>query len=147
MPISSFDSELQQLVDSMAVMMYSNDGVGLAGPQAGVSRRLVLIDPSSGEEANQLMALINPKVIWSSSEREVEQEGCLSLPRMVLQVPRSLAVDVEYHDVKGASHKMRCEGLRARIVQHELDHLDGVMMFDRVGDMTRRLALKGFAKR
>lgn len=144
--VSVFDSELNQLIDSMIDMMYTKAGVGLAAPQVGVLQRFVLIDPSGGDEANQLVALINPSVTWQSVEKETEAEGCLSMPGTILQVPRSVAVDVEYHDVKGHLQVMRCTGFKARIVQHEVDHLDGIMMFDRASNLARMLAKKSLGK-
>lgn len=144
--VNVFDSALSQLVDSMIDVMYTKSGVGLAAPQVGVLQRFVLIDPSGGDEANQLVALINPSVTWRSVENETEAEGCLSMPGTVLQVPRSVAVDVEYHDVKGQKQVMRCTGFKARIVQHEVDHLDGIMMFDRASSLARMLAKKSLGK-
>lgn len=145
-PITLFDEELTVLVNKMIDVMYRFDGVGIAAPQIGVPRRVVIIDPSGGEESNQLQVLINPSVTWGSSSTETDREGCLSLPGMVLQVKRSDVVDVVYSDINGVQHQMRCEGFKARVVQHEIDHLDGVLMFDRVGDLMRKLAMKNLGK-
>lgn len=142
--ITVFDGELRQLIDEMAAAMYQMGGVGLAAPQVNVSKRVLLIDPTGGEEANQLVAMINPVVFWTSSSMEVGTEGCLSLPGVRLQVPRSVAVNIEYHDVMGNVHRMSCtDAWKSRIVQHEIDHLNGVMMLDRVGPLARKLAMKG----
>lgn len=142
-PVAEFNDELRALVDGMAEIMYTEEGVGLAAPQVGVSKNVLLIDPSGGEEANGLVALINPRVTWRSPEQEVSQEGCLSLPGAILQVPRSIAVDVEYHDVMGNLQVRRFTEFEARIVQHEVDHLDGVLMIDKVGRLARTLVMKG----
>lgn len=144
--VSNFDDNLRVLVNSMIDMMYSKSGVGLAAPQVGVLQRLVIIDPTSGDVANQLVTLINPNITWRSVEKEIEPEGCLSMFGTVLQVPRSVAVDVEYNDVKGHKQLMRCTGFKSRIVQHEIDHLDGIMMFERVGNLARTLAKKSLSK-
>jgi len=144
--VGVFDAALNKLVDSMIDVMYTKAGVGLAAPQVGVLQRLVIIDPSAGDEANQLVTLINPSVTWRSVEKETEAEGCLSMPGTILQVPRSVAVDVEYHDVKGLRQVMRCNGFKARIVQHEVDHLDGIMMFERASNLARMLAKKSIGK-
>jgi peptide deformylase len=144
--VSVFDAVLDKLVDSMIDVMYTKAGVGLAAPQVGVLQRLVIIDPSGGDEANQLVALINPSVTWRSVEKETDAEGCLSMPGTILQVPRSVAVDVEYHDVKGLRQIMRCTGFKARIVQHEVDHLDGIMMFDRASNLARMIAKRSLGK-
>lgn len=145
--VETFDDDLRALVHTMTDIMYTHSGVGLAAPQVGVQRRLVIIDPSAGDEANQLTALINPRVTWRSIETERDAEGCLSMPGTVLQVSRSIAVDVEYYDVNGLLQTMRCTGFKARIVQHEIDHLDGIMMFERVGDLARMLAKKSLGNR
>lgn len=144
--IDVFDDELRRVIDSMIDTMYTSSGVGLAAPQVGVLRRLVIIDPSAGDEANQLVVLINPSVTWRSIETDVDAEGCLSMPGTVLQVPRFVAVDVDYNDVMGQKQVMRCTGFKARIVQHEIDHLDGVMMFERAGGLARMLAKKSMGK-
>ena len=140
--VTVFDADLRMLIDSMAEAMYVSNGVGLAAPQVGRSQRLLLIDPSGGEEANGLMALINPRVTWRSPEQEHGEEGCLSLPGVGLLVPRAAAIDIEYHDAMGKLQQMRCTGFKARVVQHEVDHLDGILMLDRVSHLERKLALK-----
>lgn len=143
--VTTFDAELRSLVDAMAEAMYSSEGVGLAAPQVSRSQRVLLIDPSGGEEANGLVVMINPRVTWRSPEQELGEEGCLSMPGVGLTVPRAISVDVEYHDVMGKPQKMPCTGFKARVVQHEVDHLDGVMMVDRLGKLGRKLA-KGLGK-
>jgi peptide deformylase len=144
--VTAFDAGLRDLVGSMAEAMYASHGVGLAAPQVRWKERILLIDPSGGEEANQLVALINPRVTWRSPETEAGEEGCLSLPGVQLLIPRAAAVDVEYHDPMGVAQKMRCVGFKARIVQHEVDHLDGIVMLDRIGFLARKLALKDLGK-
>ena len=144
--ISTFDRSLKDLVESMAERMYLSSGVGLAAPQVGVTRKVVLIDPSAGDEANQLTVMVNPRVTWQSEEVAPGDEGCLSLPGVVTRVFRALAVDVEYYDVEGVMQTVRCTGFKARIAQHEIDHLDGIMMIDRVGHLSRMQALKHIGK-
>jgi len=144
--ISTFDRSLKDLAESMTERMYLSNGVGLAAPQVGVTRKVVLIDPSAGDEANQLMVMVNPRVTWQSEEVAPGDEGCLSLPGVVTRVFRSLAVDVEYYDVEGVMQTVRCTDFKARIAQHEIDHLDGIMMIDRVGHLSRMQALKHIGK-
>lgn len=144
--VGSFDSDLHHLIDIMAETMYAMKWVGLAAPQVAVPQRVLLIDPSGGEEANQLTVMINPRVIWRSPEQHVDEEGCLSLPGVILHVPRSIATDIEYHDAMGNSRRSRFVGFVARIAQHEIDHLDDVLMIDRVGRLARKLAMKGLGK-
>jgi peptide deformylase len=141
--VTEFDVSLQRLIEQMVESMYVGGGVGLAAPQVNVNKRLLVIDSTGGEEANQLLALINPSITWRSRETDTRPESCLSMPGVVLQVPRAVVVDVEYHDVMGKQHKKRFTDFPARIVQHEIDHLDGLLMFERVGQFARRLAMKG----
>ena len=144
--VLSFDDELRSLVAQMVDTMYASNGIGIAAPQVGSNLRILLIDPSGGEVANQMIPMINPRVTWRSLQTEASDEGCLSMPGKVFSIVRSLAVEVEYHDVNGLSHKLQCTGLTARIVQHEVDHLDGIMMIDRVSAKVRKLALKSIGK-
>lgn len=145
-PTVKFDNDLRVLVERMAETMYTENGVGLASPQVGVSQRVLIMDPSGGEESNQLSVLINPEVTWRSPEVEMKAEGCLSMPGLKLQVVRPSVVDVKYFDLEGTQHQVRYGEWLARIVQHEIDHLDGIMMIDRVGAMQRRLVMKGQTK-
>ena len=144
--VSVFDAGLRSFVDNMVEAMYASGGVGLAAPQVGSSLRIAIIDPSGGEEANRLVTLINPRVTWRSSEEALGEEGCLSLPGVTLQVPRSLSVRVDYDDAAGSHHSMALDKQVARIAQHEIDHLDGIVMLDRVSSLTRRMALKDMRK-
>jgi peptide deformylase len=147
LPVEQFGADLQVLVDQMVETMYAGNGVGLAAPQVGVLKCIMLVDPSAGEATNELQVLVNPRVIWRSPEVEAGQEGCLSLPGVKLTVLRSLAVDVVYHDLASTLQHVRCTGLRARIMQHEADHLAGTLMLERVGKMARKLALKDLPKK
>lgn len=140
--VTIFNDELKQLISKMAEAMYASNGVGLAAPQVGVGRRLVLVDPSGGDNAGELLALINPVIVWRSAELEVAEEGCLSLPGVRLHVPRSVAVQVNYVDADGKEQRRLFKKMWARIAQHELDHLAGTLMVDKVGSLARRLALK-----
>jgi peptide deformylase len=141
--VTVFDDELRRLVGDMTQLMYTQQGVGLAAPQVDVNKRVLIIDPSGGEVATNLTVMINPCVIWRSPESEVGEEGCLSLPGVTLMVSRPKIVEIEYLDMTGnfLLHT-KYMGLSARIVQHEIDHLDGIMMTNRVSQFARRLALK-----
>jgi peptide deformylase len=145
--VTRFDEALRELSGAMAEVMYASNGVGLAAPQVRRKERIVLIDPSGGEEANQLTVMINPRVTWRSPELEVGVEGCLSVPGVTLQVPRSVAIDVEYLDVTGTQQLVRCTEFKARIVQHEVDHLEGIVMLDKIGLLARKLALKDLGRK
>lgn len=123
--IVDFDDRLKQLVEDMTDTMYYNNGVGLAAPQVGVLRRVVVIDVGDG-----LITLINPKIISSEGE-DLQNEGCLSVPGKTGEVKRPFKATVEAQDLKGKKFKMTGEGLLTRAFCHETDHLDGVLFVDR----------------
>lgn len=122
-PVEQVDDSIRQLVRDMAETMYAAPGVGLAAPQVNVHKRVVVIDVS--EEANQLRVLINPEIIWSSDDRQVFEEGCLSVPGIYDKVERAAEVRVKALDENGEPYEFHADGLLAVCVQHEIDHLDG----------------------
>jgi peptide deformylase len=142
--VERLDEELRALVADMFETMYAEEGVGLAAPQVGVGRRVVVIDPR--HEDIQPLALVNPTVVVTSAETDKAEEGCLSIPGIVDVVERSRAVEVTAVDPEGRPLRIAAEGLLARILLHEVDHLDGVLFVDRVSPMKRRLLLKKWAK-
>lgn len=144
--VTTFGPSLKALADDMAEVMYASSGVGLAAPQVSLSQRFVLVDPSGGESANALVAMANPQITWFSPEHEVAEEGCLSLPGIWLPIPRPVACDVEYLDTDGVARKLKCTGWQARIVQHEVEHLLGITMLQKVGPMARQMALKNLTR-
>ena len=143
--VTMFGLELRSLADNMAEVMYSSRGVGLAAPQIGLSQRFILIDPSAGDSNNELIALANPKITWESDQIDVVEEGCLSLPGVRLSIARPVACDVEYIDLDGKIKSMKCSGLKARILQHEIEHLLGITMLKKVGSLARRMSLKNLS--
>lgn len=134
--VESFDDDLRRLVERMTVLMHEAQGVGLAATQVGVLRR-VFVFVDDGEDR----VLVNPILTTRSSEVEIDEEGCLSLREVLVPVERSNAVTIEGLDEKGEPVKLDLELPSARIVQHELDHLDGVLIIDRTDDESRRAAL------
>lgn len=122
-PVEQVDDSIRQLVRDMAETMYAAPGVGLAAPQVNVHKRIVVIDVS--EQANDLKVLINPEIIWRSDEREVYEEGCLSVPGIYDKVERAAEVRVKALNENGESYEFDADGLLAVCVQHEIDHLDG----------------------
>ncbi|NMA92572.1 MAG: peptide deformylase [Firmicutes bacterium] len=125
-PVKKINGPVLNLLQDMTETMYHAPGVGLAAPQIGISRRLVVIDP--GEE--QLLQLINPCILEKKGEI-IDLEGCLSLPGLTGEVPRAEWVAVEYLDPRGKKVRLQAEGLMARILQHEIDHLEGVLFIDK----------------
>ena len=138
-PIEDFGPELAAEVERMVAIMHDALGVGLAATQLGVMRRLLVFQ--AGPDATPT-ALVNPRIEWSSEEVETAEEGCLSLPGVVVDVERPLHVRVTARDAAGEPLEVEASGLEARVVQHEVDHLDGVLMLDRAPTDQRRGALR-----
>lgn len=135
-PYESVGPEVAALVEDMFDTMYAYEGLGLAAPQIGVSRRMFVLGDPEGNE----MCLVNPVIVESEGEEEGE-EGCLSLPRVYTNVVRASRVRVQALDERGKQLDFRAEGLLARIIQHELDHLNGLIFLDRVDVLTRQAKL------
>ena len=134
--VESFDEDLERLVERMTALMHEASGVGLAGTQVGVLRRLfVFVD--EGEDR----VLVNPTITKRSKDTEVEDEGCLSLRDVLVPVERATSVTIEGFDAKGEPVTLELELSSSRVVQHEVDHLDGVLIIDRTDDESRRAAL------
>lgn len=136
-PVNKITPEIKALIKKMAKIMYENKGVGLATTQIGVIDRLAVIDPG-----NDFKVLINPEIIWKNKKKIVEEEGCLSLPSVTVKVPRWEKVKVRYQDENGKTVELLAEGLLARIIQHELDHLDGCLIIDRATEEERKKAME-----
>jgi len=133
-----FDDDLERLVKRMTALMDGANGAGLAATQVGVLRRVFVIRHGEGSGA---VALVNPEVIGRSEETELDEEGCLSLQRVLVPVERHVTVTVAGRDPKGADIRLDLEGFEARACQHEFDHLDGILIIDRTTDEARREAL------
>jgi peptide deformylase len=136
--VEDFDDDLASLVERMRHLLHDANGLGLAATQVGVLRRVFLFLPDPEEEA---VALVNPKLVAPSEERVSDEEGCLSLQGVVIPVERHERITVEATDPEGNDVRLELEGLPARIAQHELDHLDGVLILDRTTPDARREAL------
>ena len=138
-PISNFGPELRAEVERMIAIMRDGMGVGLAATQLGVLRRLLVFQAGSDGEPT---AVVNPQIEWSSDELSLAEEGCLSLPRVSMDVERPLHVRVSGRDVEGDAIEIEASGLEARVLQHEIDHLDGVLILDRTTREQRKGALR-----
>lgn len=143
--VENFDDELQQLIDDMLETMYDAPGVGLAAPQVGVSRRLLVIDTSSKTDPGQVIVLANPELVEAEDE-DVCEEGCLSVPEYSAKVRRARRVAVRGHDRHGRPVEVRGEELLARALQHEIDHLEGTLFIDRLSPLHREIAKKKLKK-
>ncbi len=138
LPVKDINSALVELAGRMAFTMKSAPGVGLAAPQVGQSLRLIVIDPSAGENEKEMKIFVNPRIIESEGE-EMCEEGCLSVPGYTLAVNRSTAIMLEALDLEGREVRLELRDYPARIVQHEIDHLDGILIVDRASPLKRSL--------
>lgn len=143
--VDVIDQELQQLIDDMVDTMYAAPGVGLAANQVGVSKRLMIIDLSVGKDPSGLRVFINPEIMEMSGEI-TEEEGCLSIPDFVETVTRSGRLRVRYLDREGSEQEMEAEGLMARAVCHEVDHLNGALFIDYLRGLRKEKILKRINK-
>ncbi len=135
-PVSDFGQEIAQLAKNMVETMYAAPGYGLAAPQVGVSKRLIVLDESVGSTAESLLVLVNPEIINSEGE-QCEEEGCLSFPDFTAKVKRPMQVIVSAQDVKGQHKIFEGQGLLARILTHEIDHLNGVLFIHHLSSLKR----------
>jgi peptide deformylase len=144
-PVTEFGPELAQFVDEMWASMYAAHGIGLAAPQIGVSKRITVIDVSFKERPDEKVVLINPEII-AREGKQFEEEGCLSLPEIRDKVHRAARVTVRAQDVNGEFFEAEGEELLARAMQHEIDHLDGILFIDRLSPLKRDLAKRRIRK-
>ena len=144
-PVTEFNAELRRLIADMFETTYASQGVGLAAPQVGVSKRLTTIDLSMGKEPYDKLVLINPEII-SSDGKLYEEEGCLSFPDIREKVVRAAKVRIRAQDEKGKWFEMDGEDLLARCFQHEIDHLDGMLFIFRMSGLKRDLTLRKIRK-
>ena len=136
--IEVFDDALREEAERMVELMVAARGVGLAAPQIGRLRRLIVIEPDLEEPA---VALVNPEITWRSEDEEEGQEGCLSIGEIVVPVSRAVSIHVHAQDLSGEPVELDAEGFVARVIQHEVDHLDGILILDRTGAEERKEAL------
>jgi peptide deformylase len=145
-PIEKVDSELLALADDMLETMYDAPGIGLAAIQIGVPRRLLVVDIArEGEEKNPQI-FINPEIVRSSDELSVYEEGCLSIPEYYAEVERPAAVTIKHIGRDGKEHLVEADGLLATCLQHEIDHLNGVLFIDHISRLKREMVIKKFTK-
>jgi peptide deformylase len=144
-PVQEFDAELGRLIDDMMETMYAAPGIGLAAPQIGVPLRVAVIDLSVGKRGGELVTLVNPEFVERSG-MQLEDEGCLSVPGFTATVPRPAHAVVRAFDRHGAARVIEGDGLLARALQHELDHLDGLLFLDRLRGIKRDLIVRKIRK-
>jgi peptide deformylase len=144
-PVTVFDAKLRTLVDEMFESMYAAQGIGLAAPQISISQRLTVIDCSFKKNPEEKIVLINPEIIERDG-KQIEEEGCLSLPDIREKVQRAAWVKVKAQNVDGEWFEVEGEELLARAMQHEIDHLDGILFIDRLSRLKRDLVLRKIKK-
>jgi peptide deformylase len=144
-PVETFDDDLQRLIDDMIETMYAAPGIGLPAPQVGVSLQFFVVDVTGGRESNALMTFINPDIIQSEG-RVREDEGCLSVPEIYGATPRFEKVLLRGSNRDGHIVEVEGEGLQARAFQHEIDHLQGLLFFDRMGPVARDLIKRKYRR-
>lgn len=135
-PVKEFDSELRRLIDNMLETMMEAPGVGLAAPQIGLSQRVAVLDPDPGGPDSQQLVLVNPEIL-NSEGRDVDSEGCLSIPEFTEKVPRATQLLLRARDADGTPYELEATDFLARVVQHEVDHLDGILFIDRLRGLRR----------
>ena len=145
-PVEQVDAELQMLLDDMLETMYEAPGIGLAAVQIGIMTRVAVIDCTKEDEPRNPVVLINPEIIWSSEETSVHQEGCLSIPEYYEDVERPAQVRVRHIDREGNEQEFDADSILATCVQHEIDHLNGVLFIDYLSRLKRDRVMKKFAK-
>lgn len=144
--VPKVDSEVRKLVDDMLETMYAADGIGLAAVQIGVAQRVIVMDIDQKDGKKNPRVFINPKITWASEEIATFEEGCLSVPDIWDEVERPTAIRAEYLDRDGKPQTVEADGLLADCLQHEMDHLDGVLFIDHLSRLKRSMALRKLAK-
>jgi peptide deformylase len=145
-PVGKIDEDVRRLVDDMFETMYAAPGIGLAAIQVGVSKRVVTMDLAKKDEPKNPLVLINPQILWTSEERATYEEGCLSIPEYYEEVERPAQVKVAFLDRDGAACEVEADGLLATCLQHEIDHINGVLFIDHLSKLKRSRVIKKFAK-
>ena len=145
-PVEVVDDAVRRLLDDMLDTMYEAPGIGLAAVQVGDLRRLVVVDTARDDEPKAPLFLVNPDVVWRSEDTSTYEEGCLSIPDEYYEVTRPAAVRVRFRDRDGTSREMEASGLLATVLQHEIDHLDGVLFLDHLSRLKRERVTKKFEK-
>ena len=144
--LDKVDNTLRKLMDDMLETMYAAPGIGLAAVQIGILKRLIVIDVSKKEEKKNPLFLVNPKIKYKSEKTSIYEEGCLSLPGHFAEIERPAECHVDYLDYDGKEKSIKADGLLATCVQHEIDHLDGVLFIDYLSKLKKDMIIKKLIK-
>lgn len=145
-PVAEVDARVAKLMDDMVETMYDANGIGLAAPQVGVLDRVIVVDVHEKDEPANPIRLANPEIVWSSDEKSVCEEGCLSVPEQYAEVTRPQRIRVRYLDEKNQQQELEADGMLATCIQHEIDHLNGVLFVDYLSMLKRNILLKKVQK-
>ncbi|MFV0281510.1 MAG: peptide deformylase [Rhodoblastus sp.] len=145
-PVERVDDDIRRLMDDMLETMYDAPGIGLAAIQIAIPRRVVVIDTAKEGEEARPVCFVNPEVVWSSEEKRVYQEGCLSIPEYYEDVERPARIRARYLDREGRENEIEADGLLATALQHEIDHLNGVLFIDHLSRLKRERVWKKYEK-
>jgi peptide deformylase len=145
-PVKRVDAGLRKLVEDMFETLYAAPGIGLAGIQVGVAKRVIIMDLSKKDDTRKPEVFINPEITWASEEKSSYEEGCLSIPEYYEEVERPAVVKVKYLDLDGKAREVEASGLLATCLQHEIDHLNGILFIDHISKLKRDRVTKKFAK-
>jgi peptide deformylase len=145
-PVSAVNDKIRRLMDDMLDTMYGAIGIGLAAPQVGQSSRVIVLDVAREGEKPQPLQLANPEILWRSPELTTGNEGCLSLPEHYAEVTRPAKIRVRYLDYQNEIREIEASGLLAMCLQHEIDHLDGVLFVDHISSLKRGMILRKLTK-
>jgi peptide deformylase len=145
-PVKKIDAGIRKLVEDMFETMYEAPGIGLAAIQVGEPKRVITMDLAKKEEPKDPQVFINPEILWTSEDKAIYEEGCLSIPEYYSDVERPAQVKVKYLDLEGKPRELEASGLLATCLQHEIDHLNGVLFIDHLSKLKRDRVLKKFSK-
>jgi peptide deformylase len=145
-PVGTVDAGVAKLMSDMLETMYAAPGIGLAAPQVGVAKRIIVVDVAKQTETRRPIRMANPAIVWASPEKKLHEEGCLSLPEEYQDVERPDRVKVKYVDEHGAEREIEADGLLSVVIQHEMDHLDGVLFVDHISRLKRDIILRRLTK-
>lgn len=145
-PVTKLDDKLRKLMDDMLETMYLAPGIGLAAPQVGVAKRILVVDVAKEGEKPNPLKIANPELLWQSDELLTVNEGCLSLPEHYADVSRPAEIKLRYLDYQNEIRELHAKGLLATVIQHEMDHLEGVLFVDHISALKRNIILRKLAK-
>lgn len=145
-PLERVDDETRKLMDDMLETMYAAPGIGLAAIQVAIPKRIIVVDTSDNEEERNPIAMVNPQIVEKSDEQRSYEEGCLSLPDVLVEIDRPKAITVNYLDREGEPQTLEADDLLATVIQHEVDHLDGKLIIDFLSRLKRDIVIRKFKK-